>query len=77
MSTPKSEAAEAKSTDTPADRLEELAMQSTALARLVARNESAMPDLLDELSYHSDATVRKWVCAHANTPSEALGRLGG
>jgi pentose-5-phosphate-3-epimerase len=77
MSTPKSETAEAKSPDTPADRLQELAEQSTAMARLVARNESAMPELLEQLSHHSDATVRKWVCAHANTPPEVLGRLGG
>jgi hypothetical protein len=77
MSTPKTETAEAKSPDTPADRLKELAVQSAALARLVARNESAMPELLEQLSHHSDATVRKGVCAHASTPPEALGRLGG
>ncbi len=77
MSTPKTETAEAKSTDTPADHLLVLSKQSTALARLVARNESAMSELLEGLSHHSDTTVRKWVCAHANTPPEVLGKLGG
>ncbi len=77
MSTPKSKTAEARSTHTLADRLEELAVQSTALARLVACNDSAMPELLEQLSHHSDATVRKWVCAHANAPPEVLGKLGG
>ncbi len=77
MSTPKSETAEAKSPNTSASRLQELAEHRIVLARLVVRNESAMPDLLEQLSYHNDTIVRKWVCAHANTPPEALARLGG
>lgn len=66
---------EAKSESTPAKRLGELAEQSSTLARLVARNAAASATLLKKLGSHSDATVRKWVTLHPNTPPKVLAKL--
>ncbi len=66
---------EATSPDTTAERLKELATDHK-LARLVAANPSAPVDLLLELSHSDDKTVRKACTSNANTPVEALLKLG-
>lgn len=67
---------EASSELTSQKRLAALASLSSQLARLVARNRSAPADLLAILGSHSDATVRKWVASHPNTPPTVLAKLG-
>lgn len=71
--TPRQEAASA---DTTPERLTELA-QDPKLARLVAANPNASADLLLELSHNEDKTVRKACTSNADTPVEALLKLGG
>ena len=66
---------EASSADTGLVRLKELA-QDSRLARLVAANPNASPDLLLELSHSDDKAVRKACTSNANTPVEALQKLG-
>ena len=66
---------EAANESTSCDRLFELAT-STNLARLVAKNPSAPPELLQELSNSSDAITRENVAANPNTPTEVLLKLG-
>lgn len=61
--------------DTGLLRLKELA-QDSRLARLVAANPNASPDLLLELSHSDDKAVRKACTSNANTPVEALLKLG-
>lgn len=67
---------EASSADTAPERLTELA-QDPKLARLVAANPNASADLLLELSHSDDKAVRKACTSNANTPVEALLKLGG
>jgi len=66
---------EASATDTPAQRLDELAADPK-LARLVAANPSSSAELLLELSHSDDKSVRKACTSNANTPVEALLKLG-
>lgn len=66
---------EASSPDTTAERLKELAADAK-LARLVATNPSASAELLLQLSHSDDKTVRKACTSNANTPVEALLKLG-
>ena len=66
---------EATSVDTATDRLRELA-DDPKLARLVAANPSAPAELLLELSRREEKAVRKACTSHANTPVEALLKLG-
>lgn len=66
---------EATNESTSCDRLFELA-RSTELARLVAKNPSASPSLLQELGDSSDATTRENVAANPNTPTDVLLKLG-
>jgi len=66
---------EASSADTTPERLNELA-QDPKLARLVAANPSAPAALLLELSHSDDKAVRKACTTNANTPVEALLKLG-
>ena len=66
---------EASSVDTATDRLRELA-DDPKLARLVAANPSASAELLLELSRREEKAVRKACTSHANTPVEALLKLG-
>ena len=70
--TPRQEAAAA---ETSAERLKTLAADPK-LARLVAANPNAPADLLQELSHSDDKTVRKACTSNANTPMEALLKLG-
>ena len=72
--TPKKEAAQET---TPPERLRELAEQDIALARIVAKNPAAPPDLLKELTSTGDKAVRKGATANPNTPSDVLLELGG
>ncbi len=71
--TPRQEAANA---NTPQVRLEELAQISIQLARIVAKNINASPDLLSELGSSSDDAIRKSVASNPNTPSNVLLKLG-
>jgi hypothetical protein len=66
---------EASSADTTPERLKELA-QDPKLARLVAANTSAPAALLLALSHSDDKAVRKACTTNANTPVEALLKLG-
>lgn len=66
---------EASAADTSAERLKTLAADPK-LARLVAANPSAPAELLLELSHSDDKTVRKACTSNANTPMEALLKLG-
>ncbi|PSF37859.1 hypothetical protein C7H19_07705 [Aphanothece hegewaldii CCALA 016] len=72
--TPKQEAVSEKTSVT---RLKELAQTSSDLAKLVAKNVNADPDLLRELGSHSDTTVRKNVASNPNTPFDVLLKLAG
>lgn len=71
--TPKQEAV---NENTSQERLRELAGVSTELARIVAKNPNADPDLLRELGSSSDESTRKGVTANPNTPSDVLLKLG-
>lgn len=73
---------EAVDEETKGDRLRELAKISTELARLVANNPSAPPELLQELSTNSDATtyenyqaICKAIAQNLNTPPDLLRTL--
>ena len=66
---------EVSSADTATERLTELA-QDSKLARLVAAHPNAPADLLLELSRRDDRTLRKTCTSNANTPVEALLKLG-
>ncbi|MBD2577948.1 HEAT repeat domain-containing protein [Oscillatoria sp. FACHB-1406] len=67
---------EANSETTPAPRLTELAGQSLELARIVAKNITAPPTLLAELSTSEDRLTRQNVTLNPNTPLEVLFKLG-
>lgn len=71
--TPKQEAA---NEDTSQQRLQELARVSTELARIVAKNPNADPNLLRELAASLDETTRKEVIANPNIPIDLLWKLG-
>ncbi|MBD2577946.1 HEAT repeat domain-containing protein [Oscillatoria sp. FACHB-1406] len=67
---------EASSETTPAPRLTELAGQSLELARIVAKNITAPPTLLAELSTSEDRLTRQNVTQNPNTSPEVLCKLG-
>lgn len=67
---------EAVDEETKGDRLRELAEISIELARLVASNSSATPELLQELAVSSDVIIRGNIAANPNTPTEILLNLG-
>lgn len=67
---------EAVSEKTSSDRLKELAGISQELARLVASNPGATPELLRELAGSRDPHTRQNVAANPNTPTEVLLKLG-
>lgn len=68
---------EAANERTSGERLKELAKIGTDLARRVAKNPSAPPELLKQLARCNDATTRSHVTANPNTPTEVLRHLGG
>ena len=59
---------EAASENTPPERLRELANMSIKLARVVAQNPSANPDVLQSLQSHPDSIVRQNLVMNPNTP---------
>ncbi len=67
---------EAENENTGSDRLVELAQISTELARVVAKNPCATPELLRSLSGSYDTETRPNVAANPNTPTEVLWLLG-
>jgi len=67
---------EALNINTSGDRLRELSSINTSLARLVALNPNTPSNLLESLSYHWDAIVRKNVTLNPNTPLKILFQLG-
>ncbi len=70
--TPLTPEEEAVSETTSQQRLAELAEESSDLARLVAGNAIAAPELLLRLSTSGDAIVRQNVAANPNTPTQVL-----
>ncbi|MBV6624216.1 MAG: hypothetical protein KI793_14970 [Rivularia sp. (in: Bacteria)] len=62
---------------TPPNKLRILAYESVELARLVATNPSAEPDLLGELASSEDKVTRKGVAENPNTPTDVLLKLAG
>ena len=67
---------EATDDKTSPDRLRELAKIGQTLARLVAANPNANPDLLAELASRDDREIRRAVAANPNTPTETLWKVG-
>lgn len=67
---------EALNINTSGDRLRELSSVNASLARLVALNPNTPSHLLESLSYHWDAIVRKNVTLNPNTPLKTLFQLG-
>lgn len=66
---------EATNKTTSPQRLRELAILSSTLARLVANNPNTDGDLLRDLIATSDGTTRHNVATHPNTPPEVLLKL--
>ncbi|AFY55299.1 Leucine rich repeat protein [Rivularia sp. PCC 7116] len=62
---------------TPPNKLRILAYESVELARLVATNPSAEPDLLGELASSEDKVTREGVAKNPNTPTDVLLKLAG
>ncbi len=62
---------------TPPDKLRFLAFESIELARLVATNPSAEPELLRELASSEDKATREAVTTNPNTPTDLLLKLAG
>jgi hypothetical protein len=67
--------AEAKSENTSGDRLWELAQIDNNLALIVAQNVAAPAKLLEQLSNNANSSLKKAVCANANTPIDILWKL--
>lgn len=68
---------EASDINTPPERLEKLAHKTIELARVVAKNPSAPPDLLEDLFYHQeDEELHQNIVSNPNTPIDALLELG-
>lgn len=71
--TPETEAA---SLETEQTRLQELALTSIELARIVASNLNAAPELLVHLAYSGDKQTRQNIVSNPNTPTNLLLKLG-
>ncbi|BAZ16291.1 hypothetical protein NIES4071_81670 [Calothrix sp. NIES-4071] len=67
---------EAKCENTPQARLEELANMTVELARVVAQNLNAAPELLQKLGNSKDKETRQSVVSNPNTPTNVLLKLG-
>jgi hypothetical protein len=67
---------EAASENTPPERLRELASMGIKLARVVAQNPSANPDILQSLQSHPDSIVRQNLVMNPNTPPSLLKVIG-
>jgi hypothetical protein len=73
MPTPAQEAA---NTHTSPERLQELWLHSPKLGIIVASNENAPAELLQELAVSEDEQIRQAVCSNPNTPTDILFKLG-
>lgn len=62
--------------NTTSEQLRQLAQQNLELARLVAKNANAEPDLLRELAESKDEKTRCEVANNPNTPTDILWKLG-
>lgn len=71
--TPETEAA---SLETEQTRLQELALTSIKLARIVASNLNAAPELLVHLADSGDKQTRQNIVSNPNTPTNLLLKLG-
>lgn len=60
---------------TSPEELTKLAKQSIELARIVAANASAEPELLKQLATTKDSLIRQRVAENPNTPKEILFEL--
>lgn len=67
---------EAAAATTSGKRLKALSVASVELARVVAGNPSAPPELLIELSRHADETVRRRVAGNPSAPAKAAMAVG-
>jgi hypothetical protein len=71
---------EARSLDTPPERLAQLAGRSPALARLVAKNPAAPPELLSDLARraqkHGDTALEREIVQNPSTPIACAAELG-
>lgn len=67
---------QAASEEVSPQRLEELSQVNIELARIVAHNANAAPNLLRIFSSSSDNIIRKNVAGNPNTPTEILLELG-
>ena len=67
---------EARSENTPSDRLKELAELNENLAQIVASNVATSSILLEKLASHDSKAVRKAITSNPNTPTEILLKLG-
>ncbi|MBE9144642.1 variant leucine-rich repeat-containing protein [Planktothrix mougeotii] len=63
---------EAANPTTSGERLVELAQQNIELARLVANNSNAPPEVLKALGMSVDVATRHLVATNPNTPGETL-----
>jgi hypothetical protein len=72
----KSLALEAMDENTLEERLQKLASYTVELARLVASNTIAPPELLEKLSRRRDIVIRQNVASNPNTSTEVLFKLG-
>ncbi len=73
MPTPAQEAA---NTHTSPERLKELWLHSPKLGIILASNENAPAELLQELAVNEDEQIRQAVCSNPNTPTDILFKLG-
>lgn len=69
--------AEAADPTTSPARLNELAAQSTNLARSVVRNPATPAMVLEKLASYTDPVLLRAVAAHPNTPLDTLRKLAG
>lgn len=67
---------EAECENTPQARLKELAKINVELARVVAKNPSAAPELLQKLGNSEDKETRQNVAQNPNAPTDLLFKLG-
>jgi len=67
---------EAIDENTPPERLEQISQQSIEMARWVAINYAAPPELLTKLYQLEDSEVQKALVLNPNTPTEILMALG-
>lgn len=68
---------QAEDENTPTEILSQLAHESIELAIIVAKNPSATPELLRELSFINNIKIRESLVSNPNTPKDILFELAG